>query len=74
MFFIRGTVDWSCFSWLQEEEGRAEEVGCGLEEGREGDLEMETGGRGRAQRWRQEREMGGEKAGEGRAAGSLGRA
>lgn len=46
MFFIRGTVDWSCFSWLQEEEGRAEEVGWGLEEGREGDLEMETGGRG----------------------------
>ena len=45
MFFIRGTVDWSCFSWLQEgEEGRAEGAGWGLEEGREGDLEMETWG------------------------------
>lgn len=45
MFFIRGTVDWSCFSWLQEgEEGRVEGAGWGLEEGREGDLEMETWG------------------------------
>lgn len=67
VFFIRGTqLTGRAFLGCRKKRGERREVGWGLEEGREGDLEMETRGRGRAQRWRPEREVGGEKAGEGR--------